>query len=152
MDVTAPVSTIMSTDLKILQADDALEKAKALFEQHNIHHIPVVGFKEIVGILSETDLMHFLRGFARGKGDELLEQTRLRAWKVKEIMNKNLNTLTKDASIMEALEVFKLNQIHCIPILEEKALVGIITPHDIILKLVEEGRATMRSTNNEIPK
>ena len=140
MDLTASVSTIMTTELKILQAEDPLEKAKELFEKHNIHHIPVVSFKKITGILSKTDLMHFLRGFTRSRGDELLEQTRLRAWKVNEIMNEKLITLTINNSIMDALKVFKLNKVHCIPVLEEEEeLVGIVTPHDIILKLVDEG-------------
>lgn len=143
MNVLAPVSTIMSTDLKTLTPSEPVGKAKELFEKHPIHHIPVVGFKKIIGILSKTDLMYFLRGKIRGRGDELLEETRLRAWKVEEIMNANVVTLEKDDTIMKALDIFERNQIHCIPVLDGEILSGIVTPHDIILKVREEALKKM---------
>lgn len=138
MDVLAPVSTIMTTDLVTLLTDEPLAKAKKLFEKDNIHHIPVVGFKKIIGILSKSDLLYFMRS-AKGRGDQLIEETRLRSWKVDEIMRKEVFTLQKNDTIIQALDIFKNNQIHCIPILDGEVLVGIITPHDIILEVRKEG-------------
>ncbi len=139
MDVLAPISTIMTDNLTTLLQDEPLAKAKELFEKENIHHIPVVGFKKIIGILSKTDLLHFMRGSIRGRGDEILEATRLRACLVSEIMNKDVFTLQKTDTIFQALDVFKDNLIHCVPVLEGEVLVGILTPHDIILQVRKEG-------------
>jgi acetoin utilization protein AcuB len=139
MNILAPVSSIMSTDLVTLLSNEPLAKAKELFEKDNIHHIPVVGFKEIIGILSKSDLLHFMRGSIRGKGDQILEETRLNAWKVDEIMQKDVLTLQKTDTIINALDIFKNNRIHCIPILDGTTLVGIVTPHDVIMKVREEG-------------
>lgn len=139
MNVLAPISTIMTANLTTLLPDEPLAKAKELFEKDNIHHIPVVGFQKIIGILSKTDLLHFMRGSIRGRGDELLEATRLRACSVGEIMNNDVFTLEKTATIFEALDVFKNNQIHCVPVLDGEVLVGILTPHDIILQVRKEG-------------
>ena len=41
-----PVSSIMSTQLVILNKTDSLEKAEHLFKKHHIRHIPAV----IVGV------------------------------------------------------------------------------------------------------
>lgn len=139
MDILAPISTIMSSNLTTLLQDEPLAKAKELFEKENIHHIPVVGFKKIIGILSKSDLLHFMRGTIRGRGDEILERTRLRSWEVKEIMQKNVFTLQKTATIFSALDAFRNNQIHCIPILDGEILVGIITPYDILMEVRKEG-------------
>ena len=147
MNVLAPVSSIMSTDLKTLLIEDAVIKAKELFDGHNIHHIPIVGFKKIIGIISKSDLLHFLRGSGRGRGDEILEATRLRAWKVEELMNKEVFTLQQEDTIMRALDIFKNNQIHCIPILDNEELVGIVTPHDIILKVREEAMNQLENSS-----
>ncbi len=147
MNALAPISTIMSTDLKTLHPDDAVEKAKAIFEANNIHHIPVVGFRKILGILSKTDLMHFLRGYVRSRGDELLENTRLKAWKVEEIMQEEVVYLDEDDTMMKALDIFRMNRIHAIPILRGEELVGTVTPHDIIQQVREEA---MKEVEKEI--
>ena len=53
-------------------------------------------------------------------------------------MTKGLATLSPDALLSEALELFKENIFHAIPILDDGDLVGIITPHDIICALSEK--------------
>lgn len=139
MDVLVPISTIMTPHLTTVLENTPLAKAKDLFEKENIHHIPVVSFRKIIGILSKSDLLHFMRGGRRGRVDEMLEATRLRACSVNEIMNKKIFTLQKTDTIFQALDVFKDNLIHCVPILEGETLVGILTPHDIICQVRKEG-------------
>ena len=138
MNIAVSVTNIMSTNLVTIAGRDSIRKAKAIFEQHNIHHLPVINFKNIKGILSKVDLMHFLQGSVKGGGNGLLEETRLRSWKVEEIMSKEVVTLTTANSIADALDIFKLNKVHCLPILENEELVGILTPHDFILALANE--------------
>lgn len=139
MDVLAPISSLMTTNLITLTQDAPLARAKELFEKENIHHIPIISFRKIIGILSKTDLLYFMRGTIQGRGDELLEQTRLRSWRVSEIMHKNVSTLQKGDTIFQALDYFKNNLIHCVPILDGEELVGILTPYDIIMAVRKEG-------------
>lgn len=47
MNVLAPVKTIMSTDLLTVTPADKLTLVKEIFDEHNIHHLPVVRFKEL---------------------------------------------------------------------------------------------------------
>ncbi len=138
MNILSPVSSIMTKDLITVSQDDSLETVRDVFSQNNIHHIPVVRFTEIVGILSMTDFQHFMHGFAQNDTDRLTEEVRLRAWKVSDIMTKGLAKLDISDPIRTALEVFKTNRIHALPVTEGDALVGIVTTHDIIKLLADE--------------
>lgn len=138
MNIVAPVSTIMSTRLVTVNPDDNLEKVKACFDENNIHHLPVVNYKQIVGIISSTDFNHFLRGFTRNEHDSLLETVRLRAWKAQDIMTEGLAKVETTDPIRTVLEVFKTNRIHALPVEENNELVGIVTTYDIVCALAEE--------------
>ena len=139
MNIVAPISSIMSTNLITVAPEDTLERVKELLDSHNIHHLPVVDGPEIVGIVSSTDFRHFMRGFARNQTDQLTEQVRLRAWKVQDIMTKGLAKVEAEDPIRTALEIFKTNRIHALPVVRNYTeLVGIITTYDIIRKLAEE--------------
>lgn len=135
MDIQAPISSIMTTELKTVRSDDSLMTVKELFDQHDFHHIPVVDEDQISGILSKSDFLYFLRGYTNNDIDRFIEAAKLRAFKVEEVMKKELVTLKPGDTIKEALNIFENNKFHCIPIAEEEELKGIITPLDIIVAL-----------------
>lgn len=138
MDIQSPVSSIMSEDLKTLSSDDSLMAVKEIFDQHDFHHIPVVDEDQISGILSKSDFLFFLRGYTNNDIDRFIEATKLRAFKVKEVMKTDIVTLKPTNTIKEALNIFEENKFHCIPIVEEEELKGIITPLDVIKALNAE--------------
>lgn len=138
MNVLAPVKSIMSTGLITVNPADKLTVVKEVFDTHNIHHIPVVRFKEIVGIISKTDFLHFMRGFSRNDEDRFVNYARLRAYSAEDIMTKGLAKLTPDDRINVALEIFLANRFHAIPVTENNDLVGIVTTFDIIKALAVE--------------
>jgi len=138
MNTLAPVSSIMSTDLITVNPKDPLINVKNIFDQNNIHHIPVVRFKKIVGIVSKTDLMYFLKGLEKDRFDKIVNYTRLQSYLVEDIMTTGLAKLEPTEKILVALKVFKENLFHAIPIVEQDELVGIVTTYDIIKSLEEE--------------
>ena len=46
MNIIQPIAKIMSTKLVTVNPEDPILKVKEIFDSHNIHHIPVVRFKE----------------------------------------------------------------------------------------------------------
>ena len=138
MNIVAPVSSIMTSKLITVTEEDSLGQVKEIFEQNSIHHIPVVEGREIIGIVSITDFRYFLRGFVRNQSDQITEAVRLKAWKVKDIMTRGLAKVEAGDPIRTALEVFKTNRIHALPVVKGKELVGIVTTYDIIKLLAEE--------------
>lgn len=133
-----PISKIMTSDLVTLSPGDDLWMAKQLFDKHKIHHIPVVRYKDIVGIVSKSDVDLFYHGYSKGKQADI-EKELLKDTRIDEIMQTGLAKLEPSDSIRTAIEVFKLNRFHALPIVEKKqGLVGIVTTHDIILLLSKE--------------
>lgn len=137
MNLLAPVSTIMSKHLITVNPEDSLMEVKKKFEDNNIHHLPVVRYTQIVGMISSADIMYFLKGYSLNDEDKFIEQARLKAFKAKDIMTEKLAKVEVTDPIRTVLEVFKLNRFHALPVLEDGELVGIITTHDIIKKLAD---------------
>ena len=140
MNVLAPVKTLMTTNLITVNPGDKLIELKEIFEKNKIHHIPVVSYKKIVGIVSKTDFIYFMRGFSRNEEDQFVNEARLRAYKAEDIMTKGLAKLTPEQRINVALEIFLENRFHAIPVVEEQSgeLIGIITTFDVIKALASE--------------
>ena len=138
MNVLAPVSRIMSTDLITITPGESLVTVRGIFEKNNIHHIPVVHYKAIVGMISKTDYLHFRQGCMGEEGQKAKETYQLNQWKAEEIMTSKLAKLDSDDPIRTALDLFRLNRFHALPVLEKGELVGILTPHDIIDALATE--------------
>jgi len=139
MDTSAPISTIMITDVQTVSPDATLETINTIFKEKNIHHLPVIGeSNDIVGLVSDSDLHLFQRGFTVSDIDRITEATRMRAFKAQDVMVKEVETLPPDASIKEALGILKQNRFNCIPVVQDSMIKGIVTTHDIIAALYEE--------------
>ena len=138
MNVLAPLKTIMSTDLITVSPADKLSTVKDIFDEHKIHHLPVVRFREIVGIISNTDFVQFLRGFSPNNDDRFVNYARLRSFSAEEIMTKGMAKLDPEDRINVALDLFLVNRFHAIPIVSHNELIGIVTPFDIIKALAAE--------------
>jgi len=141
MNLLSPVSEIMTTNLHTLTSSASIADAALLFENNKIHHIPIAVDDKLVGIVSMSDYLFFRRGFLDNHDDEKLEQLRMNNYEVSFIMTKGLATLESSSRINVALEVFKENIFHAIPVVDEDKLVGIVTTHDIITHLAKDNVA-----------
>ena len=136
MDILAPVSTIMTEKLYTVNPKDKLSVVKEIFDAHKIHHLPVVRYKTIVGILSKSDLLFFLKGASYDNGyEDMLNEARLNNYTAEEIMTTGMAKVSSNERIGVAIEVFKENLFHAIPVVDEDELVGILTTYDIIRSL-----------------
>jgi CBS domain-containing protein len=61
LDLSTPISAVMSRDVKTLTVDDTAEKAGLLMSRFKIRHLPVLDRGELVGIISERDLFSLQR-------------------------------------------------------------------------------------------
>ncbi len=140
MNLFAPISSLM-TDHKHLvtvSPEESVLKIKEIFDTHKFHHIPVVRFREIVGIISRTDFDHFVGGAYKFDEDRFVNDLRLQRTQAQEIMTSRLGKIAPDDRINVALEIFIINRFHALPVVEDGELVGIITPFDIMKFLAEE--------------
>lgn len=128
----------MTTHLITVNPEDNLLKVKELFDKHHIHHLPVVRFREIVGIISKTDFTHFTGGLSHHERDLERNQHRLEKAKAEDIMTRGLGKVEPDDRINVVLEVFTKNLFHALPVVENGELVGMVTTFDVIRALSED--------------
>ena len=144
MNLLDPVSTIMTTNVTSVSPEDTMKKVEEIFQNESFHHLPVVWDDHLVGMVSKSDYLFFKRGFNDDTTDARVDLLRLKTRKVKEFMTSGLAHLEPEDKINVALEVFKENIFHAIPVVKEGKLVGIITTLDIIKQLAETGERTYR--------
>ncbi|MGB3080910.1 MAG: CBS domain-containing protein [Saprospiraceae bacterium] len=145
MDFTAPVSKFMSKKLLTVSPTDNMMAVKEIFNNHRIHHIPVVKYKTIVGIISKADYLYFLRKVKTGEHAPLVEDSGLEKYQVEDIMTTGLATMESTERINVALDVLSENLFHAIPIVDNGELVGIFTTQDVLKILMEEDLVRMKS-------
>lgn len=144
MDFTAPISTFMTRKLIAVAPTDKLAHVKEIFDQHRIHHLPVVRYTTLVGIISKTDLHYFLRGLQTSESDKLIERSRLDYYTAEDIMTTGIATLSSGDRINVALQVFLENLFHAIPVVDNGELVGMLTTFDIVRALSDEDNARIK--------
>lgn len=133
MNPMNPVSKIMTTDLIKVSPEVNLEKIKHLFENNNIHHIPVVVEKnQIVGIISKEDILRIAYILSLTTSGRAYSESRYRSLKAADIMTKEPLMLDPEDTIGLAADIFYTNHFRALPIVYNGELIGIITTHDLI--------------------
>lgn len=127
------VEQFMATDLFTVRPEDVIDLAANLMHWRHIRHVPVEDDEgHLVGIISHRDLLEL---FALGKAGEKSEII------VRDVMKRNLITITPETPTLEALNLMREKNIGCLSIIKAEKLVGLITAYDFLTvsaKLFEE--------------
>jgi acetoin utilization protein AcuB len=136
MDLKAPVSTIMKTQLVTVSESDPFDKIRDLFTTFGFRHLPVVQFKSLKGLISLSDIAFLIDP----KPEEmesvkaaLISTSGIRAHN---LMKTRLGKLEPTDRISLAVDIFLNTSFHCLPVVEGDELVGLVTPNDILRALV----------------
>jgi CBS domain-containing protein len=146
------VKDVMNPKVVFCKPDDTVREAAKILKEKNISGVPVLEGDELVGIISEGDLLKLL--IIPEKGDlwlpspfEVIEVPirELIGWedtkkmlsdvgstRIEEIMTKNVHTISPEASVEEASEHMVRHRINRLPVTENNHVVGIVTRGDII--------------------
>jgi len=135
MNKSIEVKYIMTTDLITADPDEILDSVRHKLISNHIQHIPVVDGLKILGIISRGDLHRMEHHFTLFQSEKALESNRqiFSTILASEIMTKTLVKLkdTDPASI--AVDLFRENLFHALPVINAKdQLVGMITPLDLL--------------------
>jgi acetoin utilization protein AcuB len=130
-----PVSEIMTKKLITVLPTDSIGMVKDIFEQHIIHHIPVVRHLDCVGIISKTDFYKAIHDsrFESPKKAESENEKIYENFKAEDLMTKKLVKIGPDDKIGTAVELFLENYFRALPIInDENEIVGIVSSYDIL--------------------
>jgi CBS domain-containing protein len=118
----------MSTNLITVMKTTPVTEALVLFEQHRIHHLPVVAAdRTLLGIVSQTDITKLV----------MKSEAEINALTVGDIMVKGLAKLDQIDTVATAANLFMLNRFHALPVVEGDKIVGMLTTLDLI-KLIDK--------------
>ncbi len=119
------VGQFMSTDLFTVRPDDLVDLAASVMDWRHIRHVPVEDDAgRLVGLVSHRDLLRLL---ARGRAGNASEQV-----VVRQIMKPDPVTVTPDTPTLDAIALMRERRVGCLPVVEQGALVGILTAHDFL--------------------
>ena len=125
------VRDIMSTDLVTLKEDDDLGLAENVMRFGRIRHLPVVTNGKLVGLVTHRDI---LRAQVSSLADLPLEDRNELKLSIpaREIMKKDIETIGPDETVLDAAKILKENKYGCLPVVNNRKLIGIITEADFI--------------------
>ncbi len=114
------VSEFMKQPAITIEDKATLLEAANLMVKHNVGFLPVLSSETLkpVGIISERDLI------------TLLSKEENKNKSVKEVMKKNVITITPQATLKEALEKIVTNKIRHLPVVADGKVVGVISAKD----------------------
>ena len=125
------IREIMTKKPVTTRSETSVSDALDLMHAKNVHRIPVLDAKgRLIGIVSESDLLYASPSPA----------TSLNVWEIHslmakltvgKVMTRKVITVPEDAPIEKAAQIMVENKIGGLPVVREKALVGIITETDL---------------------
>lgn len=125
------VSDYMTSDLVTFREDQSVLEVMQALVTHKISGGPVVNDRnELLGIISDSDCMKQIsesRYFNMPIGDV----------KVKDYMQKEVSTITKDVNIFDCASLFYKHGCRRFPVLENGKLIGMISRKDLLCAAVE---------------
>jgi acetoin utilization protein AcuB len=129
------VGRIMSRDVITVRMDTRLDAIRKLFEKRRFHHILVVDDGELVGIVSDRDILKQLSPFLSTASELPRDRSTLEK-RVHQFMTRNPISVGEDMPVETAADMFVKDNISCLPVLSaEEEIVGIITWRDILKKV-----------------
>lgn len=124
------ISEIMTNQVHFVTPQDDLLGARRIMDEYEIHHLPVMEAGKLIGVISSYDIarVEYLSEFV---GEKLNDHSIFKSLSIPEVMAKDVYFLSSASSISEAVHVFAQANFHCLPIIDNDVLVGIVTTKDL---------------------
>ena len=149
----------MSSNVKKVKPTDTIFKVAKLLSKYDISGAPVVSNGKVIGVISETDIMKFMKldihktdvdiaaephvigivliELLREKLTENTKLDKLKKIKVKDFMTKNVISISPKESVLDAATMLDKYQIDRLLVIEKGKLVGLVSRLDLIRALLD---------------
>lgn len=129
------IRDIMTTNVVTIPSTTSIADARRIMAAHRIERLPVVDKGKLVGIVTARRLDQVSPSKATSltvwELSYILEKT-----PVKEIMEKNVVTVSPDVTVEEAVSIAQSNKVGSLVVLEDNRVVGIVTTNDFFYRIV----------------
>ena len=117
-DDDSTVSAVMTKDPETVEPGDSIEDAAAKMKESDAGAMLVVDGDELKGILTDRDVSNAV---GEGKSDA----------KVEDIASTDPATVEPDASLGDAIQLMRENDVRRLPVVEDGKLVGVVSLGDL---------------------
>jgi acetoin utilization protein AcuB len=131
------VAQWMTKSVMTIKPQDSLRHARERMMKYRINQLPVVVNDKLVGIITDRDVRDAYPSSLRlihGKDIDEFGDSHT----VEEVMTYNVVTVSPDVTLQEAARRLRTQRIGALPVVENGALVGIITRSDLLDALLGE--------------
>lgn len=125
---------VMSRPVITVLPSDRIVHARRLMLDNGIGRVVVAEGDEVVGILSQRDLMIAFGMFR--KAADSYQRSRIRNILVGDVMTQHIKTLDASATVARAAKLMLEDEVSGIPIVQKGRLVGIVTKSDLVRLLI----------------
>jgi len=125
------VRDIMGRQLVTISAGDRLSTVEDIMTLGHVRHMPVVQAGQLVGVVSERDLLRASLSVLSEHRDEV-RRAFMHMVEIERVMSTPPIVVEPDATIEEAALIMAEKKIGCLPVLDGDQLLGLITETDIL--------------------
>ncbi len=130
------VRDYMSTDPITIGPDQTVGDALELLKDHSIRRLPVISKGKLVGLVTKIDLIKASPSPATSLSIHEINYLYPKI-KIKDIMTKEVVTISPDAAIEEAAVTMRENKFGTLIVTEKDSLVGLITESDLFKAFID---------------
>jgi CBS domain-containing protein len=150
------IADAMSADVITVSPQTPLKDAAALLARHRISGLPVVEEEQVVGVVSEADIVARSTGSRESRSllGELFGSRRCHedvgathAW---EAMTSPAITIGPGRPVVEAARVMVERRVNRLPVVEDSRLVGIVTRADLVRAYVRPDEEIEREIREDV--
>lgn len=135
-----PVSTIMTKTIHAVQVKDNITNALEIVRKHSVRHVPVLKGKQLVGIISKTDINR-LSFSGMFEGEEDADEAVFDMLTIAQVMTAKPRVVKASDTIYHVAEILSNEEFHALPVVDDNddsKLVGIVTTTDVIRYMLEQ--------------
>lgn len=139
------VVSIMTRDPLTASVSDPLDEVMRTMDQNDVRHVPVLDGEEVVGVLSDRDLLEATGWLPEAQRPEGSPRS------VSELMKGRAVTCGPDDTTVMIASDMTSRGIGCLPVLQDGKLVGIVTEMDLMQAYLDISQMDGSSANLQKP-
>ena len=129
------VKDVMTWNVVTVPSDTPIMEAKKIMQTHKILRLPVVDKGKLVGMVTKDRIDR--QGPSPATSLSVWELNYLLAkMTVREIMQKDLITVTPDTTVESAVALAQTKGVGALPVVDDGKLIGIVTTNDFFYKIL----------------
>ncbi|NLW56312.1 MAG: CBS domain-containing protein [Firmicutes bacterium] len=115
------IKDIMTDQVAFVSPETTIVETAQLMQKHNVGSIPVCEGQNIVGIVTDRDIV--VRSVAHGKDASTSP--------VRDVMTSNVQSVSPEMELNQVAELMSKEQIRRLPVVENNRLVGMVSLGDL---------------------